>query len=375
MKLIIITPSLFFSGQRILANFIDIFSSLYDELFIISRGFRPKNFNNPKTKIHLKDISGKSQYRINKVFEYIVLPLVTSFRLLWMPRDAKTAVFLLGNITLVLPLITAKLMRKRVILVLTGLYSKDYEAFYKGSRLGRIWLRLCRALEEINFTLADLLVGYSANNISELRLHKWQHKMSFNGARFIDKKFFDTAKETGEKEDIVGFIGRLTSDKGIINFVDAIPILLKKRHAQFVIRGDGPLFDEVQKKIKPYQESVTLAKLNPEAELSTYLSDFKLLVVPSYSETGPYKAIEAMACGTVVLATRVGFISDVIEDGVTGFILEDNSPECIAENINRALNDSNLSRIAKNARELVAKNYTYQNAVERYRKILTGGGR
>jgi len=259
--------------------------------------------------------------------------------------------------------------------VLTGLYTKDAEARYKATWYNHILLRLFRALEEINFTLADLLVGYSENNITELGLHRWQNKMAYNGARFIDKKFFETIKETEQKEDIVGFIGRLTNDKGILNFVSAIPILLKKRRARFAIRGDGPLLDEAQERIKPYQEFVTLAKLSPEAELSTYLSEFKLLVIPSYGETGPYKAVEAMACGAVVLATRVGFVPDVIEDGVTGFILEDNSPECIAENINRALNDSNLSRIAKNARELVRKNYTYESAVERYRKILIGGGR
>ena len=77
-----------------------------------------------------------------------------------------------------------------------------------------------------------------------------------------------------------------------------------------------------------------------------------------------------MGCGTPVLATPVGGIPDVIKDGETGFILEDNLPECIAENVIRALNHQNLEKIAKNARKVIEDEYTYEAAVERYRKIL-----
>ena len=77
-----------------------------------------------------------------------------------------------------------------------------------------------------------------------------------------------------------------------------------------------------------------------------------------------------MACGTPVLATPVGGVPGVIKDGETGFIMENNSPECIAKNVMRALEHPNLDKIIKNARELVEKEFTYEAAVERYRKIL-----
>ena len=77
-----------------------------------------------------------------------------------------------------------------------------------------------------------------------------------------------------------------------------------------------------------------------------------------------------MACGTPVLATSVGSAPDLIKDGETGFIMKDNSPECIAENVTRALNYPDLDRIVKNARELVEREFAYDAAVERYRKIL-----
>ena len=115
---------------------------------------------------------------------------------------------------------------------------------------------------------------------------------------------------------------------------------------------------------------VELTRWIPHDELPDYLNELKLLILPSYTEGLPNIMLEAMACGTPVLATPVGAIPDVITDGETGFILENNSPECIAENVMRALNHHDLEKIVKNARELVEKEFTYEAAVKRYRAIL-----
>jgi glycosyltransferase involved in cell wall biosynthesis len=109
----------------------------------------------------------------------------------------------------------------------------------------------------------------------------------------------------------------------------------------------------------------------PHDELPRYLNELKLLILPSYTEGLPTGVLEAMACGTLVLATPVGAIPDVIKDGETGFIMENNSPECIAENVEKVLNCPNLDEIVKSARELVVKEFTYETAVDRYRKMLS----
>ncbi len=80
--------------------------------------------------------------------------------------------------------------------------------------------------------------------------------------------------------------------------------------------------------------------------------------------------LEAMACGTPVLATPVGAIPDVIIDGKTGFIMENNSPECIAENVVRALGSPDLERIAEEGRRFVEGEFTFEKVVENWKRVL-----
>ena len=78
----------------------------------------------------------------------------------------------------------------------------------------------------------------------------------------------------------------------------------------------------------------------------------------------------AMACATLVIATPVEAIPDVIIDGKTGFIMENNSPECIAENVKRALDSPDLERIAEEGRRFVEEYYTFERTVENWKSIL-----
>jgi glycosyltransferase involved in cell wall biosynthesis len=175
------------------------------------------------------------------------------------------------------------------------------------------------------------------------------------------------------RKNQIGFIGRFSKEKGIMNLVNALPILFKTTNSiEVILIGGGSLFYEIKEKIRQngYATRVHFSGWISHDKLPDCLSELKLLVLPSYTEGLPNVILEAMACYTPVLSTPVGSIPDVIADGDTGFIMKNNSPECIAENIIRALNFPELDRIVSNARRLIERKYSYKAAAERYRQLL-----
>ena len=98
----------------------------------------------------------------------------------------------------------------------------------------------------------------------------------------------------------------------------------------------------------------------------------KVLVIPSYTEGLPNVMLEAMACGTLVLATRVGAIPDVIEHRMNGFLLDDNSPESIAGGVRAILGmpTEELDQVARRAEATVRQTFGLLASVDRYRRIV-----
>jgi glycosyltransferase involved in cell wall biosynthesis len=129
---------------------------------------------------------------------------------------------------------------------------------------------------------------------------------------------------------------------------------------------------EVREHLAKYNlnNKVTFAGWIPHEKLQDSLNELKLLVVPSYTEGLPNIMLEAMACGTPVLATPVGGVPDVIEEGETGFLLEDNSPQAIAHGVSKVLHHAHLAQVALNARRLIEEKFEFDASVERFRKIL-----
>jgi glycosyltransferase involved in cell wall biosynthesis len=167
----------------------------------------------------------------------------------------------------------------------------------------------------------------------------------------------------------------LVPQKGVKELVDAIPLISKKKHMGFVIGGTGALFGELKQKCERISTQEDVSIILPgwiaEEDLPSCLNELHLFVQPTqHSEGIPTSILEAMACGTPVLATPIGAITDIITDGVTGFLIEACSPSGIAHDVIRALEHPDLAKIAQNARELVELRFTKEAAIERYKAIF-----
>jgi D-inositol-3-phosphate glycosyltransferase len=148
---------------------------------------------------------------------------------------------------------------------------------------------------------------------------------------------------TGD-DPIVLFVGRFAPLKGIERLLAAMPRLREHRPRLrlIIIGGNGtatPECRELQRLSQAYGigEAVTFAGRIPQEHLPPYYGAADVLVVPSYYESFGLVALESLACGTPVVATRVGAMSSILGDGVNGCVVRDGSPRSLARGINGVL--------------------------------------
>jgi glycosyltransferase involved in cell wall biosynthesis len=178
-------------------------------------------------------------------------------------------------------------------------------------------------------------------------------------------------QELGIAPDValVGMISVLRSWKGHATFLDAAARLLgdPKRSMRFIIAGDGPGRADLEAKIaqKPWQGKVTL--LGHRADVPNILASLDVLVLPSYAHEGiPQIVLQAQAMSCAVVATTIGGIPEVVEDGVTGLLVPPKDAVALAEKIGVLLDDPALeARLGQNARASIVKNYSLDAMGER----------
>jgi glycosyltransferase involved in cell wall biosynthesis len=357
------------AGNVPLLNLIDVLYHFSGDIYLIT-GNAGYDFFKGNEKIHAYGVEHESGANVvTRVVNFIYTQLKISYTLAKIDRNVDLWIFFIGGDYLVLPMLTAKLLRKNVVLAFAAssvqMLKSANDSLFKPTEI----------LSKINCTLSNKIILYSENLIKEWNLERYRNKICTAYKHFLDFDKFKMKKKFDERENFVGYIGRFSEEKGTLNFVEAIPRILDERgEIRFLIGGAGQLQDKIEEYLdeKNLNDKVKLTGWIPHDALPDYLNELKLVVLPSYTEGLPNILLEAMACGTPVLATPVGAIPDVIKDGKTGFILENNSPECIAKNILNVLTYPNLDKIVKSTRELVEKEFTYKAAVERYREILEG---
>lgn len=153
------------------------------------------------------------------------------------------------------------------------------------------------------------------------------------------------------------FVGRLDPLKGLDLALEAMALLEDQDDLQLMVVGgeqDGKaesvrMLDLARR--LGVQERVRFAGAVPHEAMPYYYSAAEALVMPSYYESFGLAALEAMACGTPVVAARVGGLPWVVRDGVTGFLVPWHCPEPFSRRIevlltNKALRDT-MGRAAR----------------------------
>jgi glycosyltransferase involved in cell wall biosynthesis len=205
------------------------------------------------------------------------------------------------------------------------------------------------------------------------------------------------------------FVGRISPEKGIHILVEALQQVAKRvPEAQLEIVGptkqatkQALLWTDEPEKVAPLEpfydgtdyfsrlkekiaslgltQRVTFAGSRPNSELGRYYRAADVYVQPSFIDTFGIPLVEAMASGVPVVASRAGGIPEVVEDGVTGLLVEPGNSSALAEAIIRLLLDEELRRSMGNAgRKRAVMYFSFEKAAEtllrHYHEITTDQG-
>jgi glycosyltransferase involved in cell wall biosynthesis len=301
-----------------------------------------------------------------RILNYFILNLKISWSILLISKDVDSFLFFMET-GFPLPMTIVKLRNKRIIWLLPSSSKKMIGYHHDFPKI------IFTPMQSVSYYLADKIVLYSPNLVNEWDLGKYRNKIIIAHEHFLNTKTFTVTRPISDRPQLIGYIGRLSEEKGIQNFVLALPQILKnQKNLRVIIGGDGGLKESIKTSLvaEKLTDRVDLPGWISHDDLPQYLNQFQLLVLPSYTEGLPNIVLEALSCGTPVLATPVGAISDIIKDGETGFIMRNNSPECIAENIIRALNFPNLGKITENGRWFVEENFTFERTKENWKNLI-----
>ncbi len=159
--------------------------------------------------------------------------------------------------------------------------------------------------------------------------------------------------------------------KALLELIEAIGIL-KEEGRQFTvdIYGDGQDIKTLEKKIRKLglEKYITLKGfiLKP----ITVMPHYSVFVLPSKIEGFPISILEAISSGLVVVASNVGGIPEIIEDGKTGFLIDGHSPENISRTLSSVVAKSDdLPRIVANARGKLEMSFSLEKAASYWRDL------
>jgi glycosyltransferase involved in cell wall biosynthesis len=351
-----------------LSNLLKILNKATNQIYLVTGNVAGYNIKIVSNKIKKQETPiKKGKNPLLNLIQYIILQFRIGYKVAKLSKKIDCYIFFMEGVGLI-PIVVSRIFRKKIIwMIPSSILLKSAE---KNQRFLHL---LFNSTQKFSAMLSHRIIVYSPNLIDEWNLNQFKRKIRIANEHFINTDKFKQKIDFKKRENTVGHIGRLSKEKGSMNFAKAIPdVLQKDKKINFVIGGDGDLKTDIKKylnKEKVNGQAKMIGWIKKE-NLPDQLNKLKLIVITSYTEGLPNIMLESMACGTPVLATPVGSIPDLIKHNITGFIIKENTPEGIQKEIINAMNHPDLNKISNNAKKEVLEKFKMDITIEKFKKIL-----
>ncbi|WP_299819468.1 glycosyltransferase family 4 protein [uncultured Jannaschia sp.] len=172
------------------------------------------------------------------------------------------------------------------------------------------------------------------------------------------------------------FVGRLAPVKGLRILLDAFDRAREARpDMHLTIIGDGPDRAELECLAAPLEAAVTFTGALSQADVAARLAAADALVLPSFAEGVPVVLMEAMASGKPVIATRVAGVSELVEDGISGYLVPPGDVETLTARLLDLANDPDCwAEMGRAGREKVVRDFDIRREAARLARLFQDEG-
>jgi len=137
-----------------------------------------------------------------------------------------------------------------------------------------------------------------------------------------------------ERNPLIGSMTRLSKEKGIDRFIAAMPFILQKEpQAKFIITSKGPEEGELKKQVEQLGLTSKVTFAGWVKDVFSTMESIDIFVMPSLREGCPITLFEALALSRPIVASKIKSISEIIDDGEDGLLVDTANPEAFAEKV------------------------------------------
>ncbi len=168
----------------------------------------------------------------------------------------------------------------------------------------------------------------------------------------------------------VGSAGRLFPVKDFALMVDIANLVVAQTdEVDFAIAGDGPERSVLEKKISEYGQQARFRLLGHQEDMDAFYNSLDVYINTSVHEGIPMSVLEAMSHGLPVVVPKVGGLPEIVEEGVSGYLVDSRNPVVFADRILKLLNPKHRYAMASAAQKRVEGSFSREAMAQQYYQL------